>query len=262
MQILFQTRYSFWGQSGWRSAASRDPALLFDPARLAKRLRLFGAITLPSLRDQLDAEFHLLVLTSAHMPGPALAALQRLCGDMLGARAHVLAEPRGSASPPFLACLRRLCPPGSWAVQCVLDDDDAVACDFTVRLRQEATAARSCLAPGQEAVFLSFPRGYSLLWDDRAPPRLFRRHVPFTNLGLSLLAPATTALTPFSVAHKKVGRRFPSRVIDDLSPYYLRTLHAHNDSRGLYDAGNEVPAERLPQLEARFPLLRGLAGQA
>ncbi|WP_177172598.1 glycosyltransferase [Paracoccus alkenifer] len=40
--VVIVTRFSFFGKSGWKSDASRDRELLFQPQRLEQRLRLFS----------------------------------------------------------------------------------------------------------------------------------------------------------------------------------------------------------------------------
>ena len=52
MDVVFETRFSYFGQSGWKSAAAADPKLLFDPPRMDERLKLFERVTLPSLKAQ------------------------------------------------------------------------------------------------------------------------------------------------------------------------------------------------------------------
>jgi len=98
LQMVFQTRYSFFGSSGWRSGASKDKERLFDPERLSKRLELFEKLNLASLRDQTDADFKLVVLTSLDLPADHLARMQTACNDMIGAeRTHIVRRKTGGA---------------------------------------------------------------------------------------------------------------------------------------------------------------------
>ena len=50
--IVIVTRFSFLGESGWKSDASRSAEMLFEADRLNRRLELFCTITLPSLAAQ------------------------------------------------------------------------------------------------------------------------------------------------------------------------------------------------------------------
>src|SRR6056297_4223278 len=98
VQAVFQTRYSFFGQSGWKSASSKVQEALFDPARLRKRFHLFQKMNLASLRDQSDPDFKLVILTSTLLPEDHLRLLTEACHDVLGAeRTRILARAPGSA---------------------------------------------------------------------------------------------------------------------------------------------------------------------
>lgn len=68
MEVVFQTRFSFFGVSGWQSATSQSEEMLFDPERLNKRFDLFERIALAGLRDQTDDDFKLSVLSSTNLP--------------------------------------------------------------------------------------------------------------------------------------------------------------------------------------------------
>ena len=93
LQTIFQTRYSFFGQSGWRSDTSREMEKLFDPGRLDQRFALFQQMNLASLRAQTDANFKLVVLTSTHLPAAHEKLLTEACSDMIGAeRTHIIAR--------------------------------------------------------------------------------------------------------------------------------------------------------------------------
>ncbi len=102
MEIVYQTRFSYRGLSGWRSPAAGDPVLLYDAERLAHRFALFERITLPSLLAQEDAAFRHVVLAGSGMPRPWRLRLRALCLDTLGAaRATVIFAPPGRAARPF-----------------------------------------------------------------------------------------------------------------------------------------------------------------
>lgn len=254
---IVQMRYSFFGQSGWRSEASQQKDLLFRPERLAHRFRLLQQYAGRSLADQVDRDFHLAVLTSDDLPAEHMRALTDYVGDTFGDRGAVLARPEGPAFRHFIQHNRRLFPKGSTMMQIVLDDDDALSVDFIARLRAEAAAMRARLPADLARFFVSFSQGVSVVYEKgQAVPALFRRDVPYTNLGLTMVAPIGSRGNPYAVAHKKVARRFASVVYNDLRPYYLRVVHGANDSRAQFDDGNPVPEDARPLLFERFPLLR------
>jgi len=230
MDVVFQTRFSFFGKSGWKSAAAADPDLLFAPERLDARLRLFELITLPSLLAQSDPDFTHMVLSSTLMPTPYKVRLRELVQDTLGpGRARVMFRPEGSAGG-FLRQSMAKTFGNKPCAQVVLDDDDAVSDDYVAVLRGYAQAALA--APGREDdyMFISFPRGYTLLIEDGAPVALEHRFVSYTNLGLALVAPGNHKRNPFMTSHRRIGQRHPSLMVTSRRPFYLRALHRHNDS--------------------------------
>lgn len=254
MSIIFETRFSFFGQSGWKSDHAADPGLLFDEGRLAQRLKYFEEITLTSLEGQTDPDFRHLVLSSTLMPAPWQARLREVTFDMLGEdRATILFRPEGSAGHILKDAIARQY--GERVVtQVVLDDDDAVSVDFVAALKgYVAVAKRDPLNP-KPYTFLSFPRGYTLGIEDGKPAWLSPRYVPYTNLGLALVAPGNTRRNPFLTSHKKIGARHPSMMITHLRPFYLRAVHGLNDSRA-HKSDDVLPAQRMGEAIGYFPWL-------
>lgn len=233
MSIVFETRFSFFGQSGWKSDHAADPKLLFDTDRLAQRMTYFEQITLTSLTGQTDPGFRHVILSSTLMPKAWQTRLRDLVLDTLGEnRARVLFRPEGSAGQIFKGTIAKSF--GDKTVtQVVLDDDDAVSVDFVAALKGYANIAlRDPLNP-KPYTFVSFPRGYTLGIEDGTIRWLSPRYVPYTNLGLALVAPGTTRRNPFLTSHKKIGERHPSFMVTHLRPFYLRAVHGLNDSRAL-----------------------------
>ncbi len=257
MHLLYLMRYSFFGQSGWRSDASRDPEKLFSPDRLEQREYFLRKVALPSLRDQTDQDFNLIVLSSTLLPKIYKQRLKEVCNDLLGTRAHVIFREPDSTSRVFQKYRWQTFDRYAHTAQIVLDDDDAVGVDFTADLRGEANAAIALRKTNQpNYVFLSWPRGVTALFKDGALD-LIARNVPATNLGLTVVAPTESHRSPFRSAHYKVLERRPVRVIHTLEPQYIRSVHTSNDSKGR--RGTELwKAENLPLLVKTFPLLHDL----
>lgn len=257
MHLLYLMRYSYFGQSGWRGEASRDPGKLFDPERLEEREYFLRKVALPSLRDQSDQDFNLIVLSSPMMPQKYQTRLQDICHDMLGSRAHVIFREPDSTSRVFQKYRWQTFNRYAHTAQIVLDDDDAVGVDFTADLRGEANAAVTLRKADQpNYTFLSWPRGVTAEFKE-GELKLIPRNVPATNLGLTVVAPTESHRSPFRVAHHKVLERRPVRVIHTLEPQYIRSVHGSNDSKGR--RGNDsVREEDMPRLYKTFPLLDGL----
>lgn len=259
VQAVFLTRYSFFGSSGWRAAASKDKERLLDPDRLDKRFELFQQMNLASLAAQSDPNFKLVILTSSDMPEKQAKDLTEACKDTLGDhRVSLLFRAPGSAGQWFQKFISRRLTDASHTLQIVLDDDDAVSTDFVDVVRREGEFAVSTLTPDMPHQYISFPNGLTAKFhDDTNDVDLMLRDVPFTNLGLTLVAPTDTQKSPFMLAHKKVARRHKVRVIHDQRPYYIRAVHDTNDSRAHHNDAylDEAAAEKM---FAYFPLLRGL----
>lgn len=257
MHLIYMMRYSYFGQSGWRSVASGDPAKLFDTNRLEEREYFLRKVALASLRDQKDQDFELIVLSSSLMPAAYQKRLQDICHDMIGPRARVIFEDPGVVARKFhnyrMAHFNRY----ENTAQIVLDDDDALAAEFTGDLRGEASAALALRkVDGPEYCFLSFPRGLTAQFEE-GRLELIHRNVPATNLGLALVGPTQTRRSPFRVAHYKILERRPVRVVYTQEPQYLRSVHGSNDSKAR--RGTEiVDPDMMPQLVKSFPLLKDL----
>ena len=256
MHMIYEMRYSYFGRSGWRSAASTDKAQLFDDARLDSRHYFLEKIALRSLADQTDGDFALIVLTAEDLPERHAERLRQVCGDVLGDRAHVIFEPPASAGDCFRKYRKQTFTRDPWTCQIVLDDDDAVSADFTERLRAEAMAAKRLRAPGEDYCFLSHARGISAVFRD-GQMSLRHRLNPATNLGLACVAPTGSRRQPFGIAHKKILERRPCRVIYSRQPAYVRAVHDSNDSRAQY-SDDIVQAAEMDRMHVAFPLLRDL----
>lgn len=254
MQIIFETRFSYFGQSGWRSDASRDPGQLFEPARLESRLDLFRRITLPSLAGQRDDDFLHIVLSSDDLPEPQKRKLELYVTEALGERAEVIYRPFGSAGHMFRDRVIERFGKQANVAQVVLDDDDALSNDYVSILRYHGLCVLNDPFRRDAGTFLSFPRGYTLGLEEGEMRWLEPRNVPFTNLGLASVAPAWYRKNPYLTAHKRIGERLASHVIGAGRPFYLRAVHEHNDSRAI--AGEErLSDEQIAEVFEYFPFL-------
>lgn len=256
MHMIYEMRYSYFGQSGWRSKTSADKALLFDDARLDGRHYFLEKIALRSLADQTDGDFGLIVLSSEDMPQKHKDRLQQVCGDMLGDRAHVIFRGPDSAGTCFQRYRKQTFTKDPYTCQIVLDDDDAVSADFTGKLRAEAMAAKRLRPEGEEYCFISHARGISAVFRD-GKMSLRHRINAATNLGLAVVAPTMSRRQPFGIAHKKILERRPVRVIYTRAPNYIRAVHDSNDSRAQF-SDDLVQAGQMPAMHKAFPLLKDL----
>lgn len=233
LPILVVTRFSFLGQSGWKSEASRDGALLFDPARLEQRLLLFEKINLASLAAQDEQGFHHYILTSDQLPSWARSRLEAICLQAYGTpeRFTIDAREPGRARKHLRRFMTRFAP-GPSLVQVVLDDDDGLAASYMATLRRtlrEMQADDPSLLDNLPK-YVSFPTGYALsLRNDGGNAALYLHHYPYINLGLAQID-STGGKNILAIHHQDAPKRFGCRVVGG-QPMFLRAVHDFNDSR-------------------------------
>ncbi|KAJ56904.1 hypothetical protein ACMU_08175 [Actibacterium mucosum KCTC 23349] len=251
MKLIFLTRFSFFGVSVWRSRASQDPNKLLDPQRPARRFTLFENITAASLQAQSDTDFDWIVLSSAAMRRPDkqhLRGIVKSCPTL--GNAKVLFAEKSHAANVFKHAIWRNYPRDQIISTVVLDDDDALHRDFVKDCKEVSQHAWDNRAADDDHVITSFPVGFSLLVKD-GRVALYERDVPFTNLGLTLTAPAGSRRNLFFMSHKQVVKRRTARVVRTEHPTYLRTVHDSNDSRAQL---GDAPKERaLSVAKSHFP---------
>jgi Putative rhamnosyl transferase len=260
--LLVVTRFAFLGISGWKSDASRDAELLFEPDRLRVRLELFRSIALPSLAAQTDRKFRHMVLTSAQLPDWALAELKAACDAAYGdpERYAILAEPKGQARRALRIYMERAYS-DPLVAQMVLDDDDGLACDFVAAVRRQLVAMDESGKPRapDQPTYVSHADGYGLVLnlteDGETEARLFRHRYPFINLGLTLVGRRFDK-NILGISHRKDPPNAGARSITG-KPMFIRSLHGTNDSRVAPTARwKPVDAWReSPDIRARFPWL-------
>lgn len=254
--VVIVTRFSFFGKSGWKSDASRDRELLFQPKRLQQRLRLFSQITLPSLAAQTSEDFHHFILTSRDLPETAAAGLAEACARSYAdaTRYSIVAE----RPMPARAALRRFLEqryPEQAVAQVALDDDDGLAADFVQELRRQLGLIEQEIPDiGQKLPhFVSFPRGYALVIEDEAPQplSLFAMGYPYINLGLTMINAGHKNI--LAIRHRIDPKKYGARLVNEM-PMYVRGVHDFNDSR-VQKSDRWVPQKDDEELKKRFPFL-------
>ena len=250
MKIVFETRFAFFGKSGWRSETSKNPHLLYEESRLKARFFYFENITIPSLLAQSDPDFQQIVLSSLRMPEKWQKRLSELCYDTLGKkRCKVLFNGWGLAGRVFRRQIPEMFDNDETVqvAQVVLDDDDALSKDFVETCRLESQTAAASFKTLEDYTYISFPYGYSMRVGD-GTIEFVERLANFTNLGLTLVAPSTTGQNPFLTSHKKIWDRHPSRLINDRPHCYIRTVHNENDSLALHADSTAIPVDKVQEL--------------
>lgn len=234
--LYLVTRFSFLGRSGWKSDASRDAALLFEPQRLRLRMELFRSITLPSLAAQTDRDFTHVILTSTQLPAWAMTELKEACVTAYGrdGRFVILARRPGFSSIVLRRYLQSVVT-RPLVAQAVLDDDDGLAVDFVAETRSTLAAldAGGRDTGPERMAFVSFQDGYGLEFgltaDGEPTTGLYAHRYPFINCGLTLVAPPGAA-NILGIKHRKTPLLHDPVLVRG-KRMFLRSVHGMNDSR-------------------------------
>lgn len=215
-----------------REAGARDQeayrSLLFDPARLERRLNLFRSITLPSLiglgrraREIEDVELHVPLLISPELPEAHRRQVEALAEphDFL----HVVEAVRSiDTASDFI---RARCRSGMMA-SVRLDDDDALLPDYIDRLAPYVD-------PRFDGYGISFPTGYIGFVDEAGTFTSFSSiRSPNIALGLAYVCDAARSevvnIYDFG-PHTVLDETIPV-ILDSRARLYLRTAHLDSDT--------------------------------
>jgi hypothetical protein len=233
---LFQTivviRFSYLAEAGFKLAedgidAAR--ATLYDPDRLARRIALFEALTLPSLLAQTEKHFTTILLIGADFPANARAKLVALLAPLQDA--HVVALPPMNNYKSTRQAMRSVLRPDAPRVLSVrLDDDDAISTDTIAELHRLAPLAAQ-MSGKDDPVVLAFNHGLFLTLSPSGNGVFAVTEKLPLGIGMAMLAPRDARQTIFSADHRLVHTRF-NVYTDGTVPRYIRTVHADNDSTG------------------------------
>jgi hypothetical protein len=259
-------RFSFVGRGDWVAYRDRDidhnnSALrediaekLYESDRMEKRFFVFENLLLPSLDNQSDGEFHLLILTSKIMP---LEYRDRL-SDICKSRKYIklIFSDATDVNSGFIEDIEVIQSQSKMRpVQFRIDDDDGLASDYIERLRR-ATAAMA----GYPNFAYSRPSGaVATLYRDQEPT-FYKMNQPFHAAGCACRL-NRRGMTIFSYGHFGLGGRFPA-LIDNSGVGHLAIKLQDHDSENLdvsdraRRSHREVSLEDFSKtLESKFPFI-------
>jgi hypothetical protein len=195
---------------------------LFSASRLTRRFEIFEHVCLPSLIAQDPERFGAVVLASDLMPHHFKKRLEVL----LSPHPNILPtfeKPQPMPySEAFLNPLRQLDQVSDVILTCRLDDDDALASDYTKQALEYVNGAHigHCL---------TYPKGLQAT-NVEGKPRFWESYYPLIGAGLGFIDRLESGKTVFDCGHhQKVWKKFPT-IVDGRLPQYLVTLHDENDS--------------------------------
>lgn len=231
MQTILFCRFSYPAEGGFQvdhDSIEARRAHLYDPARMETRFALFEHLCLPGLKAQTDPDFDLIVLVGTCLPQTYLARLQDILGSLPQARI-VARDPgphRQVCQSVLNAARRHVNQP---CLQVRHDDDDALAVDFVARLRQ-AVADCAPLVLGNRLVGFDWNRGFTLCRSDINRFEIAETVTPYLGVAQAMAVHGGVRQSQMNFAHSRINRFMPTVTFTD-QPMFLRSHHAHNDSR-------------------------------
>jgi hypothetical protein len=256
MQVIGLCRFSYPALGGFQVEHDSIEArieYLYGAARMEERFRLFECVTLPSLRQQSDGAFDLIIVIGDSLPDHYRARLQDLTADM--PQVVIRAEPPRRHRDVMKDLLNDA--RDSRELPCLqfrLDDDDAVAVDFVARLRAVAADAAGLLDKIPMAA-IDFNRGFiGELGPEgiRATPTIS----PYATAALGMYVGPGVRRSIMNFAHHKIHHHMPTLTFCD-TPMWLRSHNEYNDSR--QKSAREVAVSALDaEQEQMFEQLFGI----
>jgi hypothetical protein len=224
---------------------------LFSPERIEERFALFEHVTLPSIRNQTDPDFTLVVVTSSAIPEPYLQRLYNLIED-IPQIALVLKEPENHRRAMRQVMRPYKDPDCDVIAQFRLDDDDAVAIDFVARAKSAFT---TCQAEFDKAgkCALDFNQGDILHFGQN---QCFgeQKQVKQATAGLVVYTRPQHPKTVINYAHYRITDFMPL-IVDTTPDMFVRSLNSFNDSpkaRALPVPDEPILDEVAEVLDRRF----------
>ncbi|MCG6902114.1 MAG: putative rhamnosyl transferase [Rhodobacter sp.] len=200
-------------------------AFLFDADRLKRRFRLFESYCLPSLANQTDPDFCVILLVGANMPGPWKTRLRELTASIAAVR---IVEARPQHHYAGIKRTLNAHPSDGFTHRTTfrLDDDDAVDNDFVARLKRLAPLAAR-VGGAQHATVIAHNLGFYLeLREDQTLVYPTCERTPLS-VGAALIAPAPYLENIYKVDHRQLPQYF-NTYCDTRHYSYVRTIHPDN----------------------------------
>lgn len=247
-QIIGLVRFSYIAKNGFRkkfNTLEETRAYLFEPKRMAFRLKMLEKICVNSMRHQTDQDFQLIILVSLSLPTIYLNRIKEIIAPLKGAL--VIAEPPKWMVQVTQSSFKKIIQPDTdYVINFRLDDDDAVAVDYIASIRE---TARKLIAGSlaDEPTVIAHSKG--IYWDIAKGDDGLRPKTEVRPQGLAC-AMLTTADLPVSVFrwnHRDLGGYFPLLLLPG-PPMFIRSLHLYGDSETVVPRW-EAPTDSIDMAE-------------
>ncbi|TJZ90416.1 hypothetical protein FA743_14805 [Paracoccus gahaiensis] len=256
IQVLGLCRFSLLVQGDFQTTGEDlddNRAILYDPARLERRMRWFETLCVPPLMAQTDPDFTLIVVTGEDLPEPWAGRLLALAEIVPQIRIECL--PAGRHAPLCREALsRHVDPTADVVAQFRMDDDDAVAIDYVAHIRADHRLTIH-MTHKHHPVVVNYTSGLVARLED-GDLSLHAEMAQNWGLAQTFYFPGGEVRSLMNYRHDKVWAKVPTVTLPG-PVMWIRGHHDVNDSRGHLIGKHRVPAdsEALPRLlDRRFNL--------
>lgn len=264
IQVLGLCRFSMLAVGDFQTTGmdiEANRAILYDPARMARRMAWFQNLCLPPLMWQQDPDFTLVIATGTDLPQPWLGELQEIAEALPQIRLEQL-PPDRQAAMCREALARHVEPDADVVVQFRMDDDDTVALDYVQRVRRDFALVERLMNP-HHPVVINYTSG---MVAELRGGQFQLHHEMAQNWGLaqSFYFQAGRQRSMMNYRHDKVWTKVATLAVPG-RPMWIRGHHDQNDSQGHLIGRNRVaasPAELDDMLGRRFGLDRAALAAA
>lgn len=248
IQVLGLTRFSVPSLGAFQvehASIEERRAYLYDPARLTKRFAWFENVTLPGIAAQKDPAFRLVVLLGEDLPEPWRGRMRAHIDRIPQLTAH-FAPPEHHRKICADAMRAHIDPAADHVLQFRLDDDDAVAVDFTRRLRRDWRKLRAFHNQRPGPVAIDYSRGLNLVAQRSGAIEIVPRLEAFLGVAFAIATRPGDGHHILDFMHHVIWQQMAAVTLPD-GIMWLRGAHGGNDSG--------APA-RTPRFEAGEAELR------
>ncbi|MGJ8617556.1 MAG: glycosyltransferase [Sulfitobacter sp.] len=231
VQIKGLVRFSYLSEGGFAMSEQGQDAvrdILYDPARLDRRFRMFESLALHSIKRQRNPNFKVGVLIGDSLPDTARNRLETLVKDVPQIQIISL-PPLVHFNAVRLAYGAIEDEPGATHTATFrLDDDDAMHRVTTNRIDKLATPLLTLRDPDRPFA-IAFNRGFYLnVGNKDVPISEWYEKTPL-GVGLALVAPVGDPVNVFRRNHRKLGEYYDC-MTEVERPMFIRSVHRDNDS--------------------------------
>lgn len=248
IQVLGLTRFSVPSTGAFQvehASLEERRAYLYDHVRLAQRFAWFEQVNLPGIAAQKDPAFTLVVLMGEDFPEPwrtrMLAHVERI--PQLAAHFAPPEHHRKICADALRAHIDR---EAEVVLQFRLDDDDAVAVDFTRRLRRDWRKLKAFHADAEGPIAIDYARGLNLFGKPNGTCEIVPRLEPFLGVAFAIATRPGDGHFILGFMHHVIWQSMPAVTRSD-EIMWVRGAHGANDSGS--------PA-RAPMFDVDEPELR------